>query len=787
MIKINNAYKVIISILMSLMLSFLCFGCKSENTGQSSSHENPTNPNTPSQVVEINDSFVKLQITDLAAQGVNVLDLLIDEIKVDPTLITKIEIQDIEVVTINDSFVYLSYQNFINYYGDDSVDWGEFLKDVAIGATVIIVCVSLSTIGGPVGTFFGSVICSQFTAAAICVGAALDAAIAGYQAYKEGGSTEKIFSRMLNGVADGFKWGPILAPVSGAISGIKAARAVRKLSKIEGLDKFTNEQLTDITKDMSNIIKNSTKLNENSSEMIIRQTYREVKSNLSNKITEDMFVAAIRNKSTLINVVKESNISDASSKLVKELKKDYFRKANISDENINSIIKGIQNKTLKSVNDFEPYGLKNYINTNFKEFVELFGKSIDNSFLDNSLIDMIGESAYGVIKSKIGRTDNLYGELIAAGEKFNIDNVINDTTFLIMMQQRFGVEKMQNLISSANLYRQLLSSNIISDEAIKTIIDELLDGTIKTVDTINKINPQITRNMANSLEVINMEFKQLGISKQSTKIINDLINIRLLSHLKKDIINEKILKDILENNLTKERIINTYGNNVYNELLDKAEYVISLLGEQSTLNKKLINSIFTDKMLQSSLSNDHITNIQKGLLLKDWELPNDKILEIGNIIAEYYRVTDYKTYCNFVDEFTEIRCQIAKEWNNSRNQIPINGQYASKICPCSNDYIKEKYGDIYYNSAGYPIFDKFAIARIESSQLNGANGGKIDIDLANRMHHGNQVQVPGYTWHHLEDGKTLILIPSELHNAAISGYKHWGGAKLLRDGCFGER
>ena len=56
-----------------------------------------------------------------------------------------------------------------------------------------------------------------------------------------------------------------------------------------------------------------------------------------------------------------------------------------------------------------------------------------------------------------------------------------------------------------------------------------------------------------------------------------------------------------------------------------------------------------------------------------------------------------------------------------------------------------------------------------------------DIAKANIAHHGIQQNIKGYTWHHLEDGKTLILVPTELHEA----YKHTGGASLLRAGLNG--
>lgn len=36
----------------------------------------------------------------------------------------------------------------------------------------------------------------------------------------------------------------------------------------------------------------------------------------------------------------------------------------------------------------------------------------------------------------------------------------------------------------------------------------------------------------------------------------------------------------------------------------------------------------------------------------------------------------------------------------------------------------------------------------------------------------------GYTWHHVEAGKTMLLVPSDLHGAV----RHIGGASLIRKG-----
>ena len=92
------------------------------------------------------------------------------------------------------------------------------------------------------------------------------------------------------------------------------------------------------------------------------------------------------------------------------------------------------------------------------------------------------------------------------------------------------------------------------------------------------------------------------------------------------------------------------------------------------------------------------------------------------------------------------------------------------------DYILEKYGQIQMSKYGFAIFDEHAIARVVIDDLTGDEAA--DIARANLIHHGTQQSIPGYTWHHLEDGKTLILIPTELHEA----YRHTGGAALIREG-----
>lgn len=38
----------------------------------------------------------------------------------------------------------------------------------------------------------------------------------------------------------------------------------------------------------------------------------------------------------------------------------------------------------------------------------------------------------------------------------------------------------------------------------------------------------------------------------------------------------------------------------------------------------------------------------------------------------------------------------------------------------------------------------------------------------------------GYTWHHLEDGKHMLLVDSSVHDATLGGFPHTGGASIVK-------
>ena len=102
--------------------------------------------------------------------------------------------------------------------------------------------------------------------------------------------------------------------------------------------------------------------------------------------------------------------------------------------------------------------------------------------------------------------------------------------------------------------------------------------------------------------------------------------------------------------------------------------------------------------------------------------------------------------------------------------------------------LAKKYPDgVYIKPNGYPDFSPYAdkVVTFETPTKAGVEAGKClrgdcyyDFKMANKAAFGvdSVTATPkGYTWHHCEDGKTMQLIPSDLHR----GIGHDGGEKVI--------
>jgi hypothetical protein len=127
-------------------------------------------------------------------------------------------------------------------------------------------------------------------------------------------------------------------------------------------------------------------------------------------------------------------------------------------------------------------------------------------------------------------------------------------------------------------------------------------------------------------------------------------------------------------------------------------------------------------------------------------------------------------------QLNETAIQVSRNGNGSqtkgkiptiRGRIPINSKYAGQTHPSG----------VKFTSQGFPDFSPYAKLEFKLDGLTGHYA--TDEKKANKAA-GLQKTPAGYVWHHVEDGKTLQLIPKTIHNKT----RHTGGAAVIRNGGF---
>jgi A nuclease of the HNH/ENDO VII superfamily with conserved WHH len=105
----------------------------------------------------------------------------------------------------------------------------------------------------------------------------------------------------------------------------------------------------------------------------------------------------------------------------------------------------------------------------------------------------------------------------------------------------------------------------------------------------------------------------------------------------------------------------------------------------------------------------------------------------------------------------------------------VDHSRTAKNADGSTTYYDKQGRAVTYNKDGYPDFSPHSEADVK---VNGLKG-KIPPDdkIANKAA-GLSSTPANHTWHHVEDGKTMQLIPSDIH----STFPHTGGASLIKNG-----
>lgn len=113
------------------------------------------------------------------------------------------------------------------------------------------------------------------------------------------------------------------------------------------------------------------------------------------------------------------------------------------------------------------------------------------------------------------------------------------------------------------------------------------------------------------------------------------------------------------------------------------------------------------------------------------------------------------------------------------NRKPINARYAGRqfdMTKLSPDLQRKYPHGVPFTAAGHPDFSRYSIRKVE---INMTGDNAIDQKLADKAAGfvGGVKRPSGFTWHHHEDKKTMLLIPQDL-NAAI---RHTGGSAIVRN------
>ncbi len=720
------------------------------------------------------DALKTITINDLNVNEINVVSIDPKDVVVKGINVEEIKSIELQVVPLNDEMVTLAYENFKSVYEED-IDVGKLIANVAVGTVCVVVYVVLRVYGGPLADFFGIVMADQFTALSIVLGAAIDAAISGFQAYQEGGDASYIIGHMVNGVAEGFMWFALLAPLTTAVDmGISGFRALKVLRKLPDFANLSDKEAVKILKNLPKLIKESIGLVDNAGDDVIKAFYRKLPQEFRDEIAEDVYISMFRNKETLISIVHKYNPFNLQVKVNEALRDNFWSNLDdVSDDVIKDIIKKLQSGKIRSFDDINNPVIETYIRENQFAFINSHADKLTSEFVENWLKEDIGDSAYKIIKDNIINNKGMIKIAEELGYD-SFDNIITNPGQRKLLAARFGSDSVKKLSDIDELYKIIYNkTKSESDDFVFEIINKLFDGTLD-IDKIS--DAQVVNNLVNGFDSVSAILDNLGLKRQNKDFLIDLAARPFVE----DGISNDVMTEILSSGMGKESIISKYGERVWQRIAETDYYSIARISSIVNNDSVLIRDIVQDSLMRKGYSDQIISSILRGDSCSVWGISDKEILELAPLVSEFYRSKDKSVYKNFVFEYSELRGKNIEDFltKYKQNNTIRNSKYAGGVMvPAGKnaDYVLDKYGQIQMSTYGFPIFDEFAIARVE---IEGLTGAESDIDLANIAHHGTKDAIPGYTWHHLEDGKTLILIPTELHDA----YRHTGGADLISEG-----
>jgi RHS repeat-associated protein len=144
---------------------------------------------------------------------------------------------------------------------------------------------------------------------------------------------------------------------------------------------------------------------------------------------------------------------------------------------------------------------------------------------------------------------------------------------------------------------------------------------------------------------------------------------------------------------------------------------------------------------------------------------------VAGLIKVAAKADDIADAAKAVDRIDDI-----SDVSKVNGRFPINYKYAGQTLPLEKlpTDVAVKYPEsVKFTPQGFPDFSPYVVREVSIGNLTGDY--VKDSQLANQAI-GLNVTPQGYTWHHVEDGVTMQLVPQDLHQAV----RHTGGAAVLR-------
>jgi hypothetical protein len=183
----------------------------------------------------------------------------------------------------------------------------------------------------------------------------------------------------------------------------------------------------------------------------------------------------------------------------------------------------------------------------------------------------------------------------------------------------------------------------------------------------------------------------------------------------------------------------------------------------------------------------HAQNLKPGDLLHG---PSGDRVPVERVTREQHdipvtvynmEIGDYHTY--YAGQAPAL---VHNAGQNYKPMTPVKGVIKTVKNPDgSTSYTKiidGKEVSVKYSKDGYPDFTPFVHPKYSKSYPVQYSGNRsTDNALANRAAGIPGRKPPkGYVWHHLEDGKSMILVNRSVHDVSYGGFPHTGGFSISK-------